>query len=133
MPIEMQDAQRIVSITLTGAITDEDLGSMMQGIRSMLQQASSPITFVIDPTESSGGTSKQRISIGEFFAKANLTRFGLCAGIAVVAANECQHAFVRGVISMGPIPCAYRIFDKGHEATSWARQRIRATMPPPPG
>jgi hypothetical protein len=129
MSFEVQESQRIVTITLIGAISEEDTGSFLQEIKMQLQRAPAPMAVIIDLSASDGGTAKNRNSIGEFFG-AKMIRFGICAGIAVVAKSAGQHSFIRGVLAMGPMPCAYRIFETLGEASTWGRMRIKAVEPP---
>lgn len=129
MAIDIQESLRIVTILLPGVTSEEDVVALAQGIKGHLLRATAPIAFVIDLTENDGGTAKQRREVGEFFSGKG-ARFGLCAGIAAVARSEGQHAFLRGILAMGPMPCPYRLFDSQGEASSWARTRIRAAEKP---
>ncbi len=129
MAIDVQESQRIVTITLTDIVSEEDVAALLQGIKMHLLRTTVPITFVIDLTEGHGGTAKMRNSIGEFLAGRG-ARFGLCAGMAAVAKSDGQHGFLRGIIAMGPIPCPYRLFEMPGEASTWARMRLKAAEPP---
>jgi hypothetical protein len=132
MSIDVQESQRIVTIALTGVVSEEDVAALLHGIKTHLQRTTVPIAIVIDLTESDGGTAKTRTGIGEFFANKG-ARFGLCAGMAAVAKSDGQHGFLRGILAMGPMPCPYRLFDMPGEASTWARMRLKATEPPRAG
>jgi hypothetical protein len=129
MAIDIQESQRIVTITLTGVVSEEDLAGLLQGMKSHLQRTTVPLAIVIDLTESDGGTAKTRQGIGEFFSNKG-ARFGLCAGIAAVAKSDGQQGFLRGILAMGPMPCPYRLFESPGEASTWARMRLKATESP---
>jgi len=129
MSIDIQEAQRIVTITLNGVITEEDVTALLEGIKSHLQRTTVPLAIVIDLIASDAGTAKTRSTIGDFFSGKKV-RFGLCAGMAAVAKTEGQQAFLRGILAMGPMPCPYRLFEMQGEASTWARNRIKDTEPP---
>jgi hypothetical protein len=124
MAISLQEAQQILTVTLSGVVDEEDILGLTQGIKTHLARTQGPLAIVIEFSESDGGLGKFRRQIGEFFA-ARGTRFGLCAGIAAVSKSEGQDGFLRGILSMGPMPCAYRLFDLQAEAVTWARLRLR--------
>jgi hypothetical protein len=124
MAVSFTEAQQIVTVTLTGVVDEQDILGLTQGIRAHLQRSTGPLAFVIDFSESDGGLAKFRRHVGEFFAAPG-TRFGLCVGIGAVSKSEGQASFVRGILSMGAMPCPYRLFDALGEATVWARVRLR--------
>jgi hypothetical protein len=129
MSIDIQEAQRVLTIKLVGVVSEEDVTAFLQGIKTHLQRCTDPIAIVIDLTESDGGTAKTRQGIGEFFS-AGGARFRLCAGMAAVAKSDGQQGFLRGILAMGPMPCPYRLFDMVGEASTWARTRLRETESP---
>ncbi len=129
MSIDIQEAQRVLTITLVGVVSEEDVTALLQGIKTHLQRTADPISIVIDLTASDGGTAKTRRGIGEFFSGGGV-RFRLCAGMAAVAKSEGQQGFLRGILAMGPMPCPYRLFDMVGEASTWARTRLRDAETP---
>lgn len=129
MAFEVQESNRIVTIALSGLISEEDTAAFLQEIKAQLGRAPAPMAVIIDLSASDGGTAKNRNTIGQFFGTKTI-RFGICAGIAVVAKSEGQHSFIRGILAMGPMPCPYRIFETTGEASTWGRMRIKAMEPP---
>ncbi len=118
-----------MNVALTGVTTEEDLGVFFNQIKKHLNEASGPISLVIDVSESDGGTAQQRNDLRRFFSLKG-ARFGACAGIAAVTKTEGQDGFLRGILALGPMPCPYRIFESRGEAMSWARTQLKSAETP---